>query len=707
MSEEKTTEKTPDNGTDNLFENDFVYIKPDGDVILKKTSLFDERKLTTVEPDSAEDQLKAFESAFTNVEAKVDLFFEEWNEKAPTDTDEVEEAFDTLKKEVLSSEAVGDFESLVKNAEERFEELISPKEEVEEEKTVSSDEEGEDDSTPENEVEAYYKELADKAGQLMDLTDWAYVSMEFENIDTAWKEGADPEDVDIKPYREKVDTLREKFEEKKQAHYEEQKKKREQNLEKKQNLLKELKEIVDEKKWTLTKEVGKIKGKWDRVKSVPAEKAEELEEKFSKLLATFDEHKVDRIVKKMQKEEDNLTGKLVILEKMEKFVEGLDDKSDWVELEKDFEDLAKQFRKIGKVPQEKNQEVWKRYHAAQDTFHSMRFKHDKKYRQKIEKFLSKKKKLIDEAEALIDADDLADAARKVNKLHRRWKKIGNLPQKDENEMWDRFKEATDAFNEKKSENIDLLRDQEQENLEEKQELIKKANEIKDSEEWDETHKQLQRLMSEWKKVGPVPRRKSGKIWKKFKGAMDHFYDRRRDHFKEVKEQRKDNLKEKEEVLDKLRELRDHDDPIEAVNIAKPLQEEFKKAGYVPIKHKNRMWKEYREICDVIYDRFRAAKAAVDVVGHQNIDDYSDDDIADIRKLKSESSKLRKQLKKMSDELLQKKESLSYFKPTGKSNPLLDEVKKNIENLENKVDEKEERLAEVEKEIDLVTREGGD
>ncbi|MEX0662660.1 MAG: DUF349 domain-containing protein [Balneolaceae bacterium] len=706
MSEEKKISKATETETNNLFENDYVYVSPEGDVVLKKTSFFDERKLTTVDAESAEEQIKAFELAFKNIESKVENYFQEWSGKVADQTEDAEEAFKNLTKEITSADAVGDFEGLIKNAEARLEELKEKAKsavEPETESVESSDTEPSNDGEK-GDVETYYKELAEKAEALMDLTDWAYVSMEFDNIDNNWGEGPDPEGVDISGYRKKIDELRVQFEEKKQAHYEEQKKRREQNLEKKNELLTELKKIVDEEKWTFTKEVGKIKGKWERVKSVPADKAEELEKKFEKLLATFDEHKVDRIVKKMQQEEDNLTGKLVILEKMESFLKDLDDDSNWKELEDDFEKLSKQFRKIGKVPVEKNQEIWNRYHGMQDTFHSMRFKHDKAYRNQIETFLSKKKKLIDQAEALIDADDLADAARRVNKLHRKWKKVGNLPQKDENEMWDRFKEATDKFNEKKADNLDVLRDQEQENLDEKMELIKKAEDIQDSDDWEDTHREMQRLMDKWKKVGPVARRQSGKIWKKFKGAMDHFYDRRRDHFKEVKEERKDNLKEKEDVLDQLKALRDHEDPISAVEEAKPLQEEFKKAGYVPIKHKNRMWKEYREVCDVIYDRFRAAKAAVDVVGRKNIDNFSSDDIDEIRKMKSESSKLYNQIKKMQSELVQKKESLSYFKPSGKSSPLLDEVNQNIENLENKLAEKEDRLAEIEKKIDLVKKE---
>ena len=726
MSEEK---KSNQSESTYLFESPFVYVTQGGDVMLKETSLFEERKITTVEPESAETQVKALENAFENVKAKTDNFFEEISDTADLNEEDIRSSFNELKKEILASDTVGDFESLIKDSQERLEELLKKPENGDEEseedgaeKTTDSEpaaEESESKSTPDgeqsadekdeedvSETEAYYKELAEKAEQLIDVSDWAYVAMEFDNIDTKWEEGPDPEEVDISGYRETIDNKQQQFEEKKQAHYEEKKRQREENLKKKESILESLKKIVDEKKWTETREVGKLKGQWDRVKSVPAEEEEDLEKEFSKLLSTFDDHKVDRLVKKKQKEEDNLTGKLVILEKMVAFIEGLEDASDWNEIDKEFERLARQFRKIGRVPVEKNQEVWNTYHSLQDTFHSMRFKHDKKYREEIEKYLTRKRKLIDEAEALIDADDLADAARKVNKLHRRWKKAGNLPQKDENDLWDRFKAATDAFNEKKSENIDLLRDQEQENLEEKQRLVDKAEELKDSENWEQTHRDLQSLMDKWKNVGPVPKRSSGKIWKKFKGAMDHFYDRRRDHFKEVKEERKDNLKEKEEVLDKLRELKDHEDPIEAVEIAKPLQEEFKKAGYVPIKHKNRMWKEYREICDVIYDRFRAAKAAVDVVGRENVESFSVDDIADIRKLNSKAASLRKEIKKMEQDLIQQEESLSYFKPSsGSSNPLLDQVKEKVDKAEEEIENRQKELAKLEKEIDLIKKEG--
>lgn len=257
---------------------------------------------------------------------------------------------------------------------------------------------------------------------------------------------------------------------------------------------------------------------------------------------------------------------------------------------------------------EKNQQVWDHFNTAQDKFSELRFKHDKQYRISIERALEKKKKLIAEAESLIDDNSIADAARRVNKLHKAWKKTGNLPQKEENELWEKFKTATDSFNEKKTENIDQLRDEENKNLDAKQALIQRALEAQSAESYDEGHQAMQRLMGEWKKIGPVPRKKSSKVWKQFKEAMDAFYNQRREHFKNIRKDQKDNLTAKKEIIDKLNQLVESEDAAKAVDKAKQLQADFKKIGHVPLKFKNKVWKDYREVCDKIYGNFRASGA---------------------------------------------------------------------------------------------------
>ncbi len=521
--------------------------------------------------------------------------------------------------------------------------------------------------------------------------------MELDNLSHKWGEGPDLDSDKVSGLYEKFTETVEDFEQRKQEHYEKLNRQKQENLKKKKDLLSRLESIIEEQQWTATGKVGSIKGKWNSIGQLPSGKGEGLDEKFEELIGTFNDHKVDRLVQKRQKEEDNLTLKLIVLDKMEKTADSIDeDTTGWKEIEEKFEDLTKQWKKIGRVPKEKSNEVWSRYKSAQDLYYDNKYKHDKKHREKVDKFKSKKEKLCKEAEALLETDDLATAARKINKLHRRWKKVGNLPQRLEDKLWGRFKSATDAFNERKSKNSEKLHEQEEKHYREKLKLIEEAEAIKDTTEWDKGHQKMQSLMDKWKQIGPVPRKKSNKIWKKFKGAMDVFYDRRRDHFKEVKEERKENLEEKKEILEKLRELGQHQDPIEAVNIAKKLQAQFKDAGYVPIKQKNKIWKEYREACDVIYDRFRAAKSGDKFDQELAKADLDPEDRSKIQSMRKKYKKIRKEVRQLKEEVLKFEETKTYFKPTDKGNPLRDEI-------QQKIEKAEERLEEKQDEMDSITR----
>ncbi|MDR9416788.1 MAG: DUF349 domain-containing protein [Gracilimonas sp.] len=566
--------------------------------------------------------------------------------------------------------------------------------EVEEDNHEGSDEE----------TESFYAEITKRAKELVVQTDWAFVTTELANMAQKVSEGPEPVSDKAKKLYQEFEELRENFEEKKRAYYEEQNKKKEKNLAKKKDLLNKLSDIVSEENWTATKEVGKIKGQWESIKLLPKNEIDALEEKFKALMDEFEDHKVDRLVKKLQKEEENLELKLLLLDKMDALVKKLEEETpDFEDLEDQFNKLISQWRKVGRVPSDKNQSLWDRFNAVQDTFNEVRFKVDKKYRKKIEKALEKKKKLVKEAEALVDQENIAKAARKVNKLHRAWKKAGNLPQKDENDMWDKFKAATDAFNQMKSDNIDKLREQEEKNLEKKHDLIKEAQEIKGTDDFEKGHQVMQSLMSKWKNIGPVPRKKSSKIWKQFKGEMDEFYDRRREAFKDERKDQKENLEKKEEILEKLDELGKHDDPALAVQEAKQLQEEFKNIGYVPIKMKNKIWKRYREACDVIYDRYRALGSDLGMekkLANQGIDP---DTRKDIIKFQKERDKLKKDVSSLESEVIQWEEAKTYFKPTNRGNALLDELQEKIDNAESTIEKKQDRIAELRKNIDQLKR----
>lgn len=721
-----------------VYEDEFVFLTNNHELYLKEDWEGNEKKLCEVNPDDLEDKIAQFKDAYAELKDTITQKLAE----SDVGTDLLSSLEDQVKNSTLIGN-IGLLKEQIQQERKSLEEEPEPDEESgqpeknenNQEQEVGADQEHptngaadsdnqqeqneeEDDKKSDLEQEEmdegsddtidYYREIVDKAQDLAKQSDWPYVSMELDNLSHEWSEGPDLESDQVKKLYQKFTDAVEKFEQRKEEHYEKLDKQKQENLETKQKLLEEFEGIVSNETWTATRRVNQMKGQWNSTGPLPSGKGEELDERFEELLDIFNDHKVDRLVQQRQKEEDNLMLKLAVLEKMENLAGSIDHTTEnWKEIDEKFDDLTKQWKKIGRVPNEKSNEVWGRYKSAQDEYYDQKYKHDPEHQSKVDKFYHKKEKICEEAEELLEADDIASAAREINRLHRRWKKVGNLPQRDEDKLWARFKSATDEFNERKSNNQDKIRKQEEEHYQQKLELIDKANEVKHTDDFEKGHSKMQSFMDRWKKIGPVPRKKSDKIWKKFKGAMDEFYDRRREHFKEVKEERKENLEEKKEILEKLRELGKHEDPIEAVDIAKGLQEKFKNVGYVPIKHKNEMWKKYREACDVIYDRMRAAKSGDKFDQELAKADLEPEDRNKIQKLRKEYNKIKKEAKKLEKEVLQYKEKKTYFKPSDGGNALLDEVENKIEKVEEKLDKKHQKMENITDEMEEIRAESGE
>lgn len=699
-----------------LYEDDNVFLTEEHELFLKQSDQAE--KVAEVTEEEVEEKVAELKEIFRNLKAKVD------NLLSANNFDAV--AAEELATEIRAASFIGDEKELFTPLEEAREAGQADKaveedpevmdaEEVPSEETgespdsseeVSDEEEpGEDDEAEEQSPEQYYRAIVKKAQDLSRQSDWSYVSVELDNLSHQWSDGPDVDSEEVRKLFQKFNNAVSNFERRKEEHYEEQNRQKQQNLEKKKKLLEEFNGIISNKTWTATRRVNQMKGEWNRIGALPSGKGEGFDEEFEELLSIFNDHKVDRLVQQRQKREDNLMVKLTVLEKMERVNKSIDHETEnWEQIDEKFEDLTKQWKKIGRVPKEKSNEVWSRYKKAQDDFYDLKYRYNPEHQSKVDKFTSKKEKICEEAEALMEADDLAIAARKINKLHRRWKKVGNLPQRAEDELWNRFKAATDAFNELKSKNQDKIKQQEEEHYQKKLDLIDQANAIKDTEDFEKGHSQMQSLMDRWKKIGPVARKKSNKIWKQFKGAMDEFYDRRREHFKEVKEERKENLEEKKEILEKLRELGRHEDPIEAVNIAKDLQEKFKDAGYVPIKQKNKMWKQYREACDVIYDRFRAAKSGDKFDQELAKADLDTDERSKIQSLRKEYKSIEKEARDLEKEILNFEEKKTYFNTSGGGNSLLDQVNEKIEKAEKKLEKKEEKMDSLTRKMDAIRSE---
>src|SRR5690554_789064 len=337
-----------------------------------------------------------------------------------------------LTEKVAEAEAVEETVEQVEQAESEPEQVEATTEDSEQVSTET-----------EESADNFYAEIVKKAKEFTESNDWSFVSNELANLNLHVEEGPAPDSEESKKLIKEFGDIRAEFEVRKREHYEALNKKREENLVKKKDLLKEFTDIINNERWSATKEVAQISNKWDQIKQLPHNEVEALNERFAALVTEFEDHKVDRLVKKLQKEEENLTLKLVLQDKMDAIIANSEsEESNFDALNKELDDLIPQWRKVGRVPVEKNEHVWDRFNNTVDNFNNLRFKYDKQYRKAIEKALEHKKKLVADAEQLIDQEDIAEASRRVNKLHKAWKKTKSLPQKDENELWEKFKAAT-------------------------------------------------------------------------------------------------------------------------------------------------------------------------------------------------------------------------------------------------------------------------
>jgi hypothetical protein len=664
-----------------LYEDEFSYVTESGDIYQKENCFHPARKIGETRKGAMEAALTEYRSNFLQLEQQLDGLKE-------LDEKKVSEWAEKLK----AAKAIGDYSRLHR----RLEKLAGRDDGVSVEDGMIEEEKPPAEEETDGSPASFYKNLMMQAREVAKSEDWKHGNAKLDELSHQWSDGpsadSEEEKEEIGDLYSKFTNAEENYRKHLKAHLAELDKEQQANLAKKKDLIQTVEQIVNNQNWTAVKRIRRLQSKWNETGPAPKEQNTELQTVYNSLIKEFRAHKVDRVVEKRQQLEDNLMMKMTVLDKMDRVVGDIDGKtSNWKEIDDNFYALTRQWRKIGRVPREKSDRAWSRYKGAQDAYYDKKYRYHKKHRSKVDSFTAKKENIIESAERLVEQEDMAKAARRVNKLHRRWKKTGNLPQRREDELWGRFKDATDAFNEKRAENPELIEQQEKEHYEQKLTLIEKAEELKNTEDWKKGHAQMRAMMKQWKKIGPVPRDQSNKIWKQFKGAMDIFYERRREYFKATKEQQKDNLKEKQQILEELGELGEHEDPEKAVEKAKKLQSKFKEIGYVPIKSKNETWEKYRAACDVIYDRMRAAKSGNKFDQELAKASLDSEQRSQIQELRKKHKKISKEVQELKKEALKLEESRINFNFSDDDNPLLKQMQENINKTQAKLDSKQNEL----------------
>ena len=348
-----------------------------------------------------------------------------------------------------------------------------------------------------------------------------------------------------------------------------------------------------------------IQVRWKEVKLVPQEHAKDLWKDYQMYTEKFyDIIKINNQFRDYDFKK-NLKLKMDLCETVEK----LGSESDVISAFHQLQKLHQQWREIGPVAKELREDLWARFKAASTIINKAHQAHFEKLKAKEQVNLEAKTAICEQIEAIDFAalksfKDWENKNKEVINLQEKWKTIGFAPKKFNVKIFERFRAACDVYFEKKSEFYKTIKTEMEKNLEAKRALCEKAEALKDSTDWKDTTNKMIALQKEWKTVGPVARKHSDAVWKRFIAACDYFFEQKNKNVVSQKSVEQTNLVAKKELIAKVNGLDESLEHDEAIAALKGFMAEWNNIGFVPFKEKDKIYKEYHEAIDKQFDRLK-------------------------------------------------------------------------------------------------------
>ena len=472
----------------------------------------------------------------------------------------------------------------------------------------------------------------------------------------------------------------------------EQEKQREMNLQVKLSIIEELKDLVESpddpnKNYA---EFKKLQQQWNEVTLVPPAKVNELWKNYQLYVEKF----YDLLKLNNEFREYDFKKNLEIKQRLCEAAEKLADEPDVVSAFHQWQKLNEEFRDTGPVAKEQREEIWARFKAATTAIHRRHQQHFEALKEKERNNLDQKTVICEIVEA-IDCNELTtpsqweEKAQEVIALQAKWKTIGYAPQKMNVQIYERFHKACDEFFHKRSEFFKSMKENMNANLEKKRALCEQAEALKDSTDWKATADALTKLQKEWKTIGPVNKRHSNEVWKRFITACDYFFDQRNKAQSSQRSQEQENLEKKKAIIEQLNAINENADSEEAAQLVRDLTKQWNSIGHVPIKEKDKIYKRYRNIVDQLFDRFHISAS------NRKLSNFK----ASVSSMQDGGSQLYREREKlvriyenMKSELQTYENNLGFLNASSKKgNSLLSELNRKVDKLKADIELAKEKI----------------
>ncbi|MBQ4820225.1 DUF349 domain-containing protein [Aquimarina sp. MMG016] len=489
------------------------------------------------------------------------------------------------------------------------------------------------------------------------------------------------------PIKKEFNSLYFDYKEKRNAYYQNLKKDLQENLKRRLELIEELKGLlnVDENINTTYNHFKSIQERWRNAGAIPRDKYNTVWNTYHHHTENFyDFLHLNREFRDLDFKH-NLEQKLKIIERATELAQETDVNRAFRELQL----LHKMWKEdLGPVEKEYREPIWEKFSSLTKQIHENRQAYFKDLDKVFEKNLEVKQGII--AKLIEVGSDhpknhsgWQQKIKEIEALREEFFKAGKVPHSVNEETWSQFKTAVRDFNRSKNAFYKGLKKEQFENLNRKMELIKIAEDNKDSDDYSVTTPLMKKIQSDWKKIGHVPRKDSDRIWKRFKDACNSYFDRLHAERNEANKEEIASLEKKQEHIETLKNTKLSGDPEADLKTIKENIAIWKTLGRVPFKKKN-IESEYNKVLDSLFQQLNLSRQETEMIKYENklstLSNQSDD-----RALRNEQSFIRKKIDEVNGEIRQLENNLQFFKNAKDDNPLVIDVQKNIakhrENLE--------------------------
>ena len=459
----------------------------------------------------------------------------------------------------------------------------------------------------------------------------------------------------------------------------EQEKEREETLAAKQQVIEDLKALVDTQEDVSSSfpAFREIQNRWREIGPVPAQNFRNLNDTYQFLVEKFyDMVKINRDLRDLDFKK-NLEAKEAFCQEAERLAEN----ENVVDAFRELQKLHEQWKELGPVSKEFRDSIWERFRAATSVINKKHQAYFESQKGSQKENFEAKTALCEKVEEIAktevtDSTQWNKLTKEIEAIQKEWKTIGFASKKENQKVYDRFRAACDEFFARKRDYYAGFKSQMQDNLARKIELCEKAEALKDSTDWKKTSEDFIELQRQWKEIGPVSRKKSDQVWKRFRAACDAFFDSRDKHVGGQNAEQAENLEKKRQLIDEIRAFaaEGKEDAREAL---RAFQERWNAIGFVPFKEKTRIQDAYRKAISEVFGEFR--EGAGRFAGKAE------------RAVRSERDRLVQKFMKKEQEIATWENNMGFFSQSKNAEALLEELNK-------KIDIARQELASLEEEI---------